>query len=304
MKFFFNICIVIFVLISLYVVKDDLFSAYKDIKGYFENSSNIIEEDKQNLNNEEQLQEVNTKSETPGALKVISSVFSTTQELSNLTLDGVFKWTNINRQENGLVSLKNNTQLNISARKKLDDMFAKQYFEHVSPSGVGVGDLGKKSGYEYVLIGENLAMGNFKNDQAVLEAWMASPGHRANILNTEYQDIGIAVGRGMFEGKNVWLAVQHFGLPKSACPKIDNVLKSSIDSNQKILNDMQIKLKEMDRGIKTGGVFKGITNSDQIKQYNILVEEYNNLLNKVKKDIDTYNIKVKGFNLCVEKATT
>ena len=197
----FNIFIIIFVIISIYIVREDLFSVYKNIKGYLENTSQM-EEDKKSLDNKKPLQVINTKSKTPGALKVINSIFSTTPDKSSLTLNGVFEWTNINREENGLEPLKYNSQLNISARKKLEDIFDNQYFEHVSLNGLGVGDLGKQSGYDYVLIGENLAMGSFKNDRAVLQAWMASPGHKANILNSEYTDIGVAVGRGLFDGKN------------------------------------------------------------------------------------------------------
>ena len=53
--------------------------------------------------------------------------------------------------------------------------------------------MAKKAGYEYISVGENLAMGNFKNDGDLVEAWMNSPGHRANILSFKYKELGVAV---------------------------------------------------------------------------------------------------------------
>jgi uncharacterized protein YkwD len=50
---------------------------------------------------------------------------------------------------------------------------------------VGVGDLSKEVGYGYILIGENLALGNFKDEESWWKAWMDSPGHRANIFNNK-----------------------------------------------------------------------------------------------------------------------
>lgn len=286
MKKIYNIIIVLLLIFFLYSSRNDIFVFINNIKGEFLNTTQ---------------QQVKSKEETPGALKVINSIFSTTSDKSILTKDGVINWTNQNRLDiSNLSPLKENLYLNISAKKKLDDMFQNQYFEHDSPNGIGVGDLGKEAGYEYILIGENLAMGNFKSDKAILEAWMNSPGHRANILNNKYTDIGVAVGSGVFEGHNVWLAVQHFGLAKDSCPDIDVNLKNIIDTDQKEINNIQISLNEIDKEIKKES---GSIKSDKVKEYNTLVGIYNNLLNKVKKNIDLYNLQVKDFNSCVEKST-
>ena len=64
-----------------------------------------------------------------------------------------------------------------------------------------------------------------------MTAWMNSPGHRANILNPHFQEIGVAVGKGMYEGHETWIAVQSFGMPLSACPASDANLKIKIDAN-------------------------------------------------------------------------
>src|SRR3989344_2386836 len=130
-----------------------------------------------------------------------------------LTADGVLSWTNKEREKAGLPDLAPNQKLTASALAKVRDMFKNQYFAHESPAGKGAGDLAEAEGYDFILIGENLALGNFEGDKALVEAWIASPVHRANILGSRYKEIGIAVGRGMFGGRETWLAVQHFALP-------------------------------------------------------------------------------------------
>ncbi len=299
MKKVYNIITILLLIFIIYINRSSLNVLINEIKGSLLNANQeLSKEDNGGLEEKEKVQ---TKEETPGALRVINSVLSN-NENTELTHNGIVNWTNKNRNQNGVSrNLKSNTKLDKAAQKKVDDMFINQYFEHDSPSGVGVGDLGKEVGYEYILIGENLALGNFKNDEAIVEAWMNSPGHRANILNTKYTEIGVAVGEGMFEGKKVWLAVQHFGLPKDSCPGIDPSLKSTIDINQKEIDTMQASLNKMDKEIKLEKNEE--IKAEKIKQYNVLVGKYNNLLNKVKSDISLYNAQVKEFNVCVEEAT-
>lgn len=147
-----------------------------------------------------------------------------------LTLAGVFAETNRQRQENNQAALSANERLNQAARAKLQDMFTQQYFEHVGPDGKGPADWVEGVDYQYIRVGENLALGNFKDDADLVQAWMDSPGHRANILHPGFTEIGIAVGLETFENRRTWLAVQTFGLPASACPAPNAPLADSIDS--------------------------------------------------------------------------
>lgn len=237
---------------------------------------------------------------TPGALTVSPDYLTYNTKSINLTIKGVIDITNKYRQENGsLPALTENSKLDFSAEKKLQDMFAKQYFEHESPSGVGVGDLANQISYEYIVIGENLALGNFKDNKALVDAWMASPGHRANILNKRYTEIGISVGKGTYEGKNVWMAVQHFGLPKSACPSIDNILYGVIDLEQQKIKDTESDLASRKAKIDSGAIFEGMTTNGQIDQYNALVSDYNKLVTGIKEKINKYNEEVRNFNNCI-----
>ena len=104
-------------------------------------------------------------------------------------------------------------------------MFEKEYFEHKSPSGIGASDIAHDVGYEFILVGENIALGNFDGDEALVQAWMDSPGHRANILNKRYTEIGIAAEKGLYQGKMMWLAVQIFARPMSLCQNPNQLTK-------------------------------------------------------------------------------
>lgn len=218
---------------------------------------------------------------------------------SFLSKEGVIYWTNLQRQKYGLPPLKENDKLNLSAELKVKDMFENQYFAHDSPSGQGVADLAKKVDYQFIAIGENLALGNFENDEVLVESWMDSPGHRANILNNRYQEIGVAVLKGNFEGKSTWLAVQHFGLPLSACPQPDETLKLTIEANKNKIEEMLRNLEILQKDIKTMGPKYNLDYQEKINEYNQLVAEYNLLVEQTKEIVNKYNSQVKLFNDCL-----
>ncbi len=221
---------------------------------------------------------------------------------SFLTRAGTIAQTNIQRKLNGnLPALTEDRKLNLAAEAKVKDMFAKQYFEHISPEGVGPADLATQYGYAYIISGENLALGNFKDDAALVEAWMNSPGHRANILNAKYINIGVAVGKGSFEGKTVWLAVQEFGRPLSACPNVDAELKNAITVLEKEIKAEETELKILKQELAESEPH----NREEYEEYNRKVEEYNarvriynSKVETVKELIEKYNNQVKQFNEC------
>lgn len=217
-----------------------------------------------------------------------------------LTQEGIIKATNIQREKYGLEPLKESLKLDASSAIKVEDMFKNQYFDHYSPSGQGVGDLAKIVNYDFILIGENLAMGNFKDDENLVNAWMESPGHRENILNQKYQEIGVAVKKGIFEGKETWIAVQHFGLPLSACPQPDEKLKVKIDENEKEIDQLLEEIKILETEIKKMRPKWGSEYERKIDEYNSLVLKYNSLIKETQSMIDQYNLQVKSFNQCLQ----
>ena len=217
---------------------------------------------------------------------------------SFLTRAGVIEWTNIQREKYGLPPLKENLKLDSSAELKIKDMFKNQYFSHDSPSGEGVGDLVAEVGYEFIAIGENLALGNFKNDEVLVQEWMQSIGHRENILNTKYQEIGVAVAKGIFEGESTWLAVQHFGLPLSACPQPEETVETKIKENQTQIEELQETLKLLEIEIRTAKPKRGAIFNQKVEQYNALVSQYNILIQETEILINQYNNQVRLFNEC------
>lgn len=216
-----------------------------------------------------------------------------------LSEEGIILLTNREREKNGLLPMRENNLLKESATLKVEDMFQNQYFAHTSPDGTEVSDLLKRVGYEYILAGENLAMGIFEGDEDLVKAWMASEGHRANILNPKYQEIGVAVKKGYFQGKEVWLAVQHFAKPLSSCPQPDESLKQKIEENEKILKSWAEILNSLKREIENSNKFSRKELKSKIEKYNRLVEKYNDLLEETEKLIEDYNQKVKIFNQCL-----
>lgn len=222
---------------------------------------------------------------------------------SHLTRSGVISSTNTERKNNGnLTALTENTQLDSSAQLKLNDMLKNQYFEHVSPSGIGPDGLAKQVKYEYIAIGENLALGNFKDDPMLLTAWMNSPGHRANILNIKYREMGAAVGRGLYEGKMTWLAVQEFGKPASSCPSIDPKLKANVDSSKADIDQYLVVLNrkkaEIDAAKKPTTPEESNTYNAMVSDYNNMVATYNLKLQVTKNYIELYNGQVEKANAC------
>ncbi|MCL4403805.1 CAP domain-containing protein [Patescibacteria group bacterium] len=120
--------------------------------------------------------------------------------------------TNANRTADALHPLRTSALLTEAAQLKANDMAAKGYFSHVSPNGETPWYWLDQVGYNYEYAGENLAV-NFTDSNDVVNAWMNSPEHRANILDGRYTQIGIATAQGDYQGHPAIFVVQFFGQP-------------------------------------------------------------------------------------------
>lgn len=138
---------------------------------------------------------------------VVYTVFA-----GDVTPPRIIELTNRARVANGLATLSENSKLSQAARSKAQDMLKNDYFAHTSPSGRDPWHWMKKEGYEYKAAGENLAI-NFTDAKEQESAWMKSQTHRANILNANYKEIGVAVVEGKIDGQNSIVTVQMFGTP-------------------------------------------------------------------------------------------
>jgi Cysteine-rich secretory protein family len=105
---------------------------------------------------------------------------------------GLLDDTNIQRTQNGETALALNNQLASAAQAKANDMVAKDYWAHVSPNGTQPWQFIAAAGYSYASAGENLAYG-FDTSAATVAGWMNSAEHRANILDTGFQDVGFGI---------------------------------------------------------------------------------------------------------------
>ena len=132
---------------------------------------------------------------------VTTTPVKTTQTTSTLSAyeQKVVELTNQERAKNGLSALKVDVTLSKMAHEKSRDMSANGYFSHTSPTYGSPFDMMKKYGITYSYAGENIAMGQ-QTPEEVVKAWMNSAGHRANILNKNYNYIGV----GYVSQGNYW----------------------------------------------------------------------------------------------------
>jgi uncharacterized YkwD family protein len=109
--------------------------------------------------------------------------------------DQVVQLVNQQRAKNGLRALTHRADLKAVAHKKAEDMINSNYFSHTSPNYGSPFQMMKTFGISYQTAGENIAKGQ-KTPQEVMNAWMNSPGHRANILKADFDTIGVGFYHG------------------------------------------------------------------------------------------------------------
>jgi len=127
--------------------------------------------------------------------------------------------TNKKRVEINLNELIPSHKLTQAAYEKAKDVIANGYFAHTTPEGKPFYHWIEENGYNYLYAGENLAI-DFASSEGVVQAWMDSPLHKANILNANYTDIGLVAMRGDWNGKSTTVVVQMFGSLLSDSPTV------------------------------------------------------------------------------------
>lgn len=122
----------------------------------------------------------------------------------------IISLTNQKRAENHLPVLTTNPFLTKAAFAKAENMFGENYWAHYSPSGKSPWFFITSTGYKYIYAGENLAR-DFSQASPLVDAWMNSSTHKANILDKNFKEIGVAVVSGKLTGREGVLVVQMFG---------------------------------------------------------------------------------------------
>ncbi|HET9174529.1 MAG TPA: CAP domain-containing protein [Candidatus Saccharimonadales bacterium] len=126
-------------------------------------------------------------------------------------------YTNSNRAAVHESPLRFNSQLADAAQAKANDMVSRNYWSHDTPDGETPWSFIDKTGYNYIAVGENLAYG-FNGASSILNAWMHSEEHRANLLSTTFEDVGFGIANSAnFNNSGPsTVVVAMFGAPVSA----------------------------------------------------------------------------------------
>lgn len=136
---------------------------------------------------------------------------------ASVAADVLVDLTNESRLALNVAPLTRNPMLDQVATLKADDMSAKGYFAHTSPEGITPWYWFQQVGYVFLYAGENLAI-NFTDSKEIEDAWLKSPSHRANLLNINFKEIGLATVSGVYNNGPTIYVVQEFGTPAVTKP--------------------------------------------------------------------------------------
>lgn len=179
-------------------------------------------------------------------LKIFNIIFlinlPNTTFYADITRTALVNFINQERISSGLCPLEENEQLNTGAYLKAKDMIEKDYFSHQSPEGINPWYWFSLAGYKYKYAGENLAIG-FIDSEQVFKGWINSESHKKNILNPNYQEIGIAVLNGDFQGRETTIVVKFLGSSLGIKP----VEEINLNQKQEINLEPEIKDKSLEK---------------------------------------------------------
>lgn len=157
-------------------------------------------------------------------------------QASDINASGLIDLTNQARIETGLKPLTPNHKLTQAAYRKAYDMLQNGYFAHTNPEGKPFYQWVEEEGYNYLYAGENLAI-DFNTNEGVTAAWLASPSHRANIINEHYTEIGIVALRGQWQGHETTVVVQSFGTVLQDSPTVLGQALNSLAKSLRLRQD-------------------------------------------------------------------
>lgn len=140
----------------------------------------------------------------------LSIAIPSQEAFAEVVVSDIVSLTNQARASAGADPVTLQENLNQAARLKAQDMLKQQYFDHYGPNGETPWQWFHAAGYRYTYAGENLAS-NFTDAESLHQAWMNSPTHRENIVNSNYRDMGLAVATGELNGHRTTIVVQMFG---------------------------------------------------------------------------------------------
>ncbi len=149
---------------------------------------------------------------------------------------GLIDLTNEVRVKSNLSPLAPNHRLTQAAYRKAYDILNQGYFAHTNPSGKPFYQWIEEEDYVYLYAGENLAI-DFATNEGVMKAWLASPTHYANIMNKNYEEIGLVTLRGQWQDHDTTVIVQMFGSILKDSPTVLGRTLENLSADLKIRKD-------------------------------------------------------------------
>lgn len=206
------------------------------------------------------------------------------EDVAAIIASRLIELSNDSRADESLGTLTENALLVKAAQAKANDMATRGYFAHTTPDGKEPWHFISAAGYDYLTAGENLAM-NFSDSEDVVRAWMRSPSHKENILNSKFTEIGIATAKGEYKGKQTIFVVQMFGSPRATrtvvvketkTPSLpieedvveDTVADAPIANDTEVLGEAEIKVAEAPS--ENIGVLSTVADDIQASPHNFL----------------------------------
>lgn len=224
----------------------------------------------------------------------------TNTQPSPLTVPGIVGWTNIERRQNGdLPALRPDPALDAIALARARDMIEHRYFAHVSLDGNSAESVAKDQSYGYITIGENIALGDFLNDDDLVQQWMGSPAHRENILKSQYTHMGAAAVQATYEDREQWFAVQIFAAPLSLCPPTDAAIQRRIEAAKTDIANLERRADDESAAIRS--MPASSARNERIEAYDALIIDIQSRQKTMNDDITAYNASVEKRNLCIKR---
>lgn len=167
------------------------------------------------------------------ALSVSVALPGASLQSAAITAHNIVALTNQTRREANLNELTVDSKLAMAAQAKADHMLTEGYFAHVSPNGRTPWYWFEQYGYTYRSAGENLAA-NFWSAEDVTSGWLASPTHHDNLVSNRFDEIGVGVAQGIYQGYPTTFVVQMFGYElgetEEAPTPIQEVVEPTVDA--------------------------------------------------------------------------
>jgi hypothetical protein len=230
-------------------------------------------------------------------------------------IDEIITLTNRDRENNNLNPLTINPVLSKAALSRANDMVANNYFSHYGLDGKNPWDWIDREEYPYLNVGENLAM-NFLSADSAHSALMQSPLHKKNILNANYQEIGLAIINGKIDDKDTTILVEIFATKKSETkePLVletepENTAKEEIKQETKndeikvlasesIASDIQVKEEEPKKPEEEPLIQPENQEAEIIKEKIINQEDVEENIEKIEEEsAEEFNINEEQINL-------